>query len=285
VRPDEPRLIAAVEAATGRRPRRLTPLSGGCIAEVLKVELDGGGALVAKVAPEGGLEVEAAMLAYLAAESDLPVPAVRHAEDSLLLMDFIETSGALDARAERHAADLLAALHGITAPGFGFDRDTLIGPLPQANPWHDDWPDFFRDARLMPLGHLAHERGRLPAETLARLESVCARLDSVLDHGPVPSLVHGDMWGGNVLVRDGRIAAFVDPAIYYADAEVELAFSTLFGTFGAAFFERYAEHQPIAPGFFETRRDVYNLYPLLVHAALFGASYPAAVARILARFG
>src|SRR3546814_4637170 len=96
--------------------------------------------------------------------------------------------------------------------------------------------------------------------------------------------LHGDMWGGNVLARGGRIAAFVDPAIYHADPEIELAFSTLFGTYGEAFFRRYEALRPLRPGFFETRRDIYNLYPLLVHARLFGGSYVASVDRILGRF-
>ena len=88
-----------------------------------------------------------------------------------------------------------------------------------------------------------------------------------------------------MLVRDGRIAAFIDPAIYYADPEIELAFTTLFGTFGEAFFARYQEHRPLAPGFFEARREIYTLYPLLVHAALFGGGYTGSVARILERYG
>ena len=110
------------------------------------------------------------------------------------------------------------------------------------------------------------------------------KLERYIDSGTRPSLIHGDVWGGNVLARGGRIAAFVDPAIYFADAEIELAFSTLFGTFGEAFFDRYRQIRPIAPGFFEVRRDLYNLYPLLVHTRLFGASYAASVKRSLARF-
>ena len=110
-------------------------------------------------------------------------------------------------------------------------------------------------------------------------------LDRWLVEPARPSLIHGDMWGGNVLARGGRIAGFVDPAIYYADPEIELAFSTLFSTFSDAFFERYGALRPLRPGFFEQRRDLYNLYPLLVHSRLFGGPYPDAVARTLDRFG
>ena len=189
----------------------------------------------------------------------------------------------MDARAECHAAERLAALHGLSAPAFGFYWNTLIGPLPQPNPWTEDWRAFFRDQRLLYMGRLAREAGRLPAGTFAALERLCGRLERYIDSGTRPSLIHGDVWGGNVLARSGRIAAFVDPAIYFADPEIELAFSTLFGTFGAAFFDRYREIRPLAPGFFEVRRDLYNLYPLLVHTRLFGGGYAASVASILKR--
>jgi len=119
-----------------------------------------------------------------------------------------------------------------------------------------------------------------------RVEALCARLGDWLPADETPRLLHGDLWTGNVLVGgDGRISGFIDPAIYYGAAEVELAFTTLFGTFGDAFFARYQEHHPLAPGFFEERRDLYNLYPLLVHVRLFGGSYVDAVDRTLARHG
>ena len=88
-----------------------------------------------------------------------------------------------------------------------------------------------------------------------------------------------------MLFRSGKIAGLVDPAIYYGDREIELAFGTLFGDLTPAFFDRYGEIFPIQPGFFEERRDLYNLYPLLVHVRLFGGSYVGSVDRILTRFG
>ena len=277
--------LDAIEAALGKRPLDLRPMAGGCIAEVYKVELPGGEVCVAKWAAAGGLAIEGEMLRFLAEHSELPVPAVLHSGDSLLVMSFVETSGGLNTAAETHAAELLAALHAITAEAFGFERDTVIGPLPQPNPWTESWRDFFRDQRLLAMGARARESGHLPAAIHRKLEAFCGKLDAYIEEPPAPSLIHGDMWGGNVLRRDGRIAAFVDPAIYYADPEIELAFSTLFGSFGEAFFRRYNEIRPLAPGFFEIRRDIYNLYPLLVHTTLFGGHYAAAVERTLTRHG
>lgn len=276
---------ARVEAACGARPLSMEPLSGGCIGQVYRLELAGGGAMVAKVAADGGLAEEAAMLADLATLSDLPLPQVHHAADDLLLMDYVESGGRLDAEAEADAADLLAALHAVSGPAFGYARDTLIGPIRQPNPWTGSWVDFFRDQRLLHMGRCAVDSGHFPDDAFKRLERFCAKLDRFIEAPAAPSLIHGDLWDGNILVRDSRVAGFIDPAIYYADAEIELAFTTLFGTFGQTFFDRYREQRPIAPGFFEARREIYNLYPLLVHTTLFGGHYGASVEAILRRYG
>jgi fructosamine-3-kinase len=101
----------------------------------------------------------------------------------------------------------------------------------------------------------------------------------------LPSAIHGDLWGGNILSSGHRISGLIDPALYYADAEIELAFMTLFGSVGDRFFRSYGERSALRPGFFEARRDLYNLYPLLVHVRLFGGGYVAQVERTLDRFG
>ncbi len=284
MRADDPTLAGPVVESIGRRPQAVTPLGGGCIAEVYRIELEGGGALVAKVAAAGGLAVEGFMLTYLEEHSALPVPALRHCSDTLLLMDYIANDASGGHTAEIEAGEQLAHLHGITAEAYGFERDTAIAALAQPNPWTADWRDFFRDRRLLHVGRLALDRGRLPAVSFKRLEALCGKLERYLDPPAAPSLVHGDIWSGNLLIRDGRIVAYLDPAIYFADAEVELAFIALFSTLGPAFFRRYHELRPIAPGFLEVRRDIYNLFPLLVHTTLFGGSYARSVENTLARF-
>ena len=280
------RIEDIIERVTGRPPAGSAPMGGGCVANVRRFALPDGGSVVAKSGPPGAnLALEGDMLRYLSEHSMLPVPAVLHAEDTLLLMSGVETDGGIDAAAETDAGTLLADLHAVTADAFGFEYDTLIGGLRQPNPWTSSWVDFFREWRLLYMAREALDAGRLPAPLMGRLETLAGRLDRWIEEPERPSLVHGDMWTGNVLCRGGRIAAFIDPAIYYADAEIELAFATLFGTFGTPFFESYQRRRPLRPGFFERRRDLYNLYPLLVHVRLFGGHYVSSVEGIVQRFG
>ncbi len=272
----------SIEAALGLRPDEVTPLSGGCVGEVYRVEA-GGRRLVVKVAqgPSAALDVEGRMLAYLAKRSALPVPGVVHAEPTLLAMEWIDNDGRQSPQGQAEAADMLADLHDLRADRYGFHENTLIGPLTQVNAWSDDWRAFYGEHRLLHFGRLADQRGALPPGTLRALERLANRLDRVVDHVNAPGLIHGDAWSGNVLWRGGHIAGFIDPAVHYADPEVELAFIHLFGCFGAPFWDRYRERRAV-PGFddggWARRCAVYQLAPLLVHAILFGGHYGSAVA-------
>jgi fructosamine-3-kinase len=254
----------------------------GNTTELWLIELADGRRVVAKRGT--GLMLEGAMLRHLAANSRLPVPELFHADDSLLVMSWIEGGGGLNAPAQEHAAELIVGLHDIGTERYGFAFDTLIGPLHQPNLESSDWIAFFRDHRLMHMARLALEEKRIDGGLMGSIERLAELLPDLIGEPAQPSLIHGDLWGGNILAHRGRIAGFIDPAVYHADPEIELAFSTLFGTFGEPFFRRYGELRPIRPDFFEVRRDIYNLYPLLVHVRLFGGSYRGQVAGIVGRF-
>lgn len=272
------------------RPLGLQPLSGGMIAAVYRVTLQDGREVVVKAgAADSRLDLEGDMLRYLAEVSALPLPPLLHSAPDLLVLGFVAGSSELDTAAQEHAATLLAALHDITWTHYGHPQDTLIGPLYQPNPPCASWIAFFREQRLRHMARAACEAGAISAALLERIESLAERLERWLHEPAQPALIHGDIWATNLLARDGRITAFLDPAIYYAHEEIELAYTTLFGSrgrvFGPAFYQRYEALRPIAPGFYEQRRHLYNLYPLLVHARIFGDPYPASVSRVLQRFG
>jgi fructosamine-3-kinase len=280
-------LTQEAEAALGAVVSDVAPLSGGCVAQVYQLLLKDGRRIVAKAEDRADprLEVEAYMLQYLASHSTLPVPQVLFVDESMLLLEYLQGSSHFGRGAQQHAAELLAELHGVSATEFGLEQDTLIGGLHQPNKPGESWIEFFAEQRLRYMAGEALRVGGLPESVWHRLARLCDQLDRWLLEPQKPSLIHGDVWTTNVLARGERITGFVDPAIYYAHAEVELAFTTLFGTFGEPFFERYHELRPIAPGFFEERKDLYNLYPLLVHVRLFGGSYVHSLVTTLTRFG
>lgn len=277
----------AIEQRTGGHIADFRPYTRGHNTDIYLVDMTDERRLVAKCARPGAaatLQTEGWMLDYLASHTDLPIPQVHAYDAQMIIMDFVPDSGVLDDSVQIHAADLMAALHSTTAPQFGMERDTVIGPFRQPNNGNADWVAFFRDHRLLHMAKAAMNEGLLNAGQYRDIETLGRKLGDIIDNKPVPALLHGDVWGGNVLVGRGRINAFIDPALYYGDREAELAFLTLFDTFGEPFFRRYNDHYPLTAGFYKERRDIYNLYPLLSHARLYGAHYIKAAMAIVDQF-
>ncbi len=274
-----------IESIVNRRIARVTALAGGMISQVVKIEFLNGDALVAKIGDGAhDLRIEGYMLRYLREKSDLPVPEVYHAEADLLLMAFIEGATEWDSASLSELGHLLANCHQIDARSYGLERDTLIGPLHQPNEQSDSWIEFFREHRLQYMIGVAGESGHLPPQLQGRLAAFADQIERYLIEPKSPALIHGDMWRTNVIVRDGSIAGIIDPALYYAHNEMELAYMTLFDGVGREFFAAYREIQPVENDFFDTRRHVYNLYPLLVHLTIFGAKYLQPLDATLKRF-
>ncbi len=244
--------------------------------------------VVAKVALDDPflVESEELMYEYLRNNSTLPIPKVFKREGEILLTEFIVHDELDQKEAEANAALHLANLHRISwEEGFGFVEDTVIGPYVQNNPQYDSWVEFFKRERLLDFATKAFAEGQLPEETYVRLIALCDELDQYLKEPKKSSLLHGDVWSGNVLIHRGEVVAFIDPALYYGHHEVDLAFIMMFNTFGDNFFKHYHQLFPIEDDFVEKRADIYNLYPYLVHLRAFGEGYLPYIERILTKYG
>jgi len=227
-------------------------------------------------------EAEAAGLEALAGAMAIRVPrpfcSGQVGGQAYLVLEAIDM-GAGKATSPALAGRQLAALHRSGWNAFGWERDNTIGSTHQPNGPVPDWSEFWRERRLGFQLHLAGRNGH--GGRLQRLgERLMERLPALLEHRPQPSLLHGDLWGGNIgYDREGAPVIF-DPAVYYGDREADLAMTELFGGFGADFYAAYREAWPIGPGY-ATRKTLYNLYHILNHLNMFGGGYLGQALRMM----
>jgi len=269
-----PRVAAEVERALGARIVRQQPLGGGCIHHGTRIDTDSGATLFLKWnhdVPAGMFEAEAEGLRALRAVSGVRAPEPIAMGGTWLVLEHVQTAPPFRDTGARLGC-MLAALHDAGATSFGWPTDNWIGSLPQANAAAPTWAEFWRDRRLRPQLERARARGHLHD---AAFDSVLDALPSALADVTEPNLLHGDLWSGNWLVSDGGEPVLIDPAVYFGHGEVDLAMSELFGGFERSFYDAYADARGVSPEYRAYRRDLYQLYYLLVHVNLFGASYEA----------
>lgn len=277
-------VVDRLAALLGGPPADLTPVSGGDINTAAAWRAADGARYFVKCNDELGAEAfaaEADGLARLRATRTVSVPeVVVHGEadgTGYLVLGWIEP-GRADTRAWRELGEALAALHAVTAPDYGLDDDNLIGRLPQSNRKRGGWARFWAEERIGRQLALARTKGRVDSALTRRIERLCDEVERICDRaGLRPSLLHGDLWSGNVMFSTHG-PMVIDPAVYYGDREVELAFTELFGGFADAFYAAYQAAAPLADGYAQ-RRGFWQLYPLLVHLNLFGGSYLGGVER------
>ncbi len=282
-----------IGAARGRafEPGRAQAIGGGCINQAVVLG-EGEQRVFVKLNSADLLamfEAEAAGLAEMAATHSIRVPEPictgRVGHQAFIAMEHIALGGARgDAAA---AGRQLAAMHRATRTRFGWERDNTIGSTPQPNREHDDWVSFWGQQRLgfqLELAARQGYRGRLQQQG----ERLRQGFSALLEHAPSPSLLHGDLWGGNLGYAAGGQPVIFDPACYYGDRETDLAMTELFGGFGGHFRAAYEESWPLSPGY-PVRKQLYNLYHILNHLNLFGGGYlrqaEGMIDRLLAELG
>ncbi len=254
-------------------------LSGGSINSAFRIS-GGGHHYFVKLNQAHKLDMfaaEADGLRELGDAREIRVPApvcFGEAEDkSWLVTEYIELGrGAGDSA--QHLGQQMAALHRHTSERFGWFRDNTIGSTAQENCWSDSWIVFYRDYRLLYQLRRAARNGFTGSIQL-KGERLLADLDMFFsDYSPVPSLLHGDLWGGNCAFDKTGQPVIFDPAVYYGDREADIAMAELFGGFSSEFYRAYNEAWPMDQGY-KLRKTLYNLYHILNHANLFGGTYPS----------
>tara|TARA_R100001143_G_C3360805_1_gene135418 strand:- start:9660 stop:10520 length:861 start_codon:yes stop_codon:yes gene_type:complete len=200
-------------------------------------------------------------------------------QPGFLLLEFIKESTKGNSF---HFGAELAKLHKNEGPSFGFSSNNYIGRLPQSNHNHKSWSDFFIQERINPQLKLAVDSGKLSINLKTSADRLAKKLDDLFPPCR-PSLLHGDLWGGNYLFNESGQGVLIDPAVYYGHPEMDLAFTHMFGGFSKEFYHGYESITSLEPGF-NDRIPIYNLYPLFVHANLFGGHYISQVEHQLKRF-
>ncbi len=266
-----------LEQAMGANLREALRLGGQHGVDHYRLVLADGRVAFAKVAGHAvsreaaGFAAEAAGLRWLAAAAAVPVPEVLAADDSVLVIEWVQEGRAGQQAAARFGADL-ARLHAAGADHFGAPWPGVIAGLPLPNAEADEWPAWYAGQRLLPYARLAADSGMLSSADVRLVESVADRIAELAGPAERPSRIHGDCWAGNVLWSGGR-AWLIDPAAHGGHRETDLA---MLGLFGAPLLDQivasYQQVAPLADGW-RDRVPLHQLHPLLVHVCLFGAAY------------
>ena len=267
--------------------RNASPLGGGCIHHANRIETQKGTFFLKynHLREAHNFEVESQGLQLLAETQTLHVPKVigRGSTDShtWLALEFIDSAS----RSANYWQDFgrkLALLHRYSSETFGLDYDNYIGALPQQNNKHKNWINFFIQERIQPMLDMAISKRAFGSDIQHSFDKLFQRLPDIFPE-ETPALLHGDLWGGNIVTNQHGEAAIIDPAVYFGHREIELAFMTLFDRQPQEFYDAYEEVKPLSPGWWD-RLDLYNLYPLLVHVNLFGGGYASSVKQILQQY-
>ena len=284
----QPLIAKRAEELLGAPVVATAPVAGGDISTATRMRLNDGTTALMKThphAPEGFFEAEVRGLRWLAEVTDdggVAVPDVLAHDHECLILRWVEP-GKTTVDAAVAFGRALARTHRAGAAGFGAEHDGFIGRLPLPNRAADSWPEFYATRRVLPYLKLARDRGAASEDDAAAVEQLVGRLTTLIPEEP-PARLHGDLWNGNVLWGLDGTCRVIDPAAYGGHREVDLAMLSLFGLpHLQRATDAYEEEHPLADGW-RDRVGLHQVFPLLVHACLFGGGYGARAAALAGRY-
>jgi len=266
---------------------KIAPLSGGDINEVFKITTQNNTYVLKinslSIHPKMFVKEKLGLQSISLTGANTPdlIKIFSNSQNQFLILEYIEEESTTKSFWKNFATSLVK-LHKTSNKSFGLKYDNYIGSLSQNNAQKRTWEQFFIENRINPLVKQAFDKNLLNKNHLSSFESLFKKLNEILPTEP-PSLVHGDLWSGNLLKGKGQTPVFIDPAIYYGNREMDIAMTQMFGGFDKDYINYYNEWFPLESGW-QQRIEIHNLYPCLVHLILFGSSYLRGIEKVIKKF-
>jgi len=275
----EEKIKARIEEKLGSKIKSFSSLSGGCISDAYKITMADGSNYFLKYNPSTSNDMfskEANGLKELSKANAIRIPDVLSFDEDYIQLEYIPTGNKKKNFFEEFGRNF-AEMHKFTSNSFGFYEDNYIGSNPQKNFSEEkektSWVNFYFNKRILFQLQLAEQLGNSTEELRKGISKIENKIQEIIgDTQEKPSLLHGDLWGGNYMVDENGNAVLIDPAVYYGHREADLGMTKLFGGFSSEFYRAYNETLPLEDGY-EYRENIYKLYHVLNHLNLFGGGY------------
>ena len=275
----EEKIKARIEEKLGSKIKNFASLSGGCISDAYKISMSNGSNYFLKYNSSASNDMfikEANGLKVLLKANAIRIPEVLSFNEDYILLEFIPT-GSRKKNFFEEFGRRFAEMHKYTSNEFGFYEDNYIGSNPQKNIPNEkeksSWVNFYFNKRILFQLQLAEKLGNSTDALRKGISKLENKIEEIIgDTKEKPSLLHGDLWGGNYMVDENGNAVLIDPAVYYGHREADLGMTKLFGGFSTEFYRAYVETFPLEDGY-DYRENIYKLYHVLNHLNLFGGGY------------
>ena len=218
-------------------------------------------------------------LSYLAKISSL-VPKIKFNSNELLIIDYIENNNIKDKNYQIILAEEILKIHQNIKEKYGFKFDSQIGGLKQKNEFTDNWAVFFRDKRLNSIFELINNNNPMASHINQKMDKLLKNLHNFIPNNPIPRLLHGDLWAGNILYNNGKLVGLIDPGIFFGHNELEIAYLTWFNFVNEEFIKIYSNIISIEKDYFEYE-PIYQLYYCLLNVHLWDRMYIKDVEKLL----